>query len=64
MKRLLFTICILTQYVFLFSQNDIQSIKDVFTNYKNAIMTDQEDKAIQYMDTRILEYYKLLTTRN
>jgi hypothetical protein len=58
MKKLIFTICILIQYSFIFSQNDIQAIKDVFANYKSAIMNDQEDMAIQYMDVRTLDYYK------
>ncbi|MEP6793748.1 MAG: hypothetical protein ABJB16_05430 [Saprospiraceae bacterium] len=58
MKKFLFTVCILVQYVFLFSQHDLQAIKDVFTGYKTAIMTDKESQAIDYMDIRTLEYYK------
>ncbi len=58
MKKLQFTFFILIQYVFLFSQNDIQAIKDVFAGYKTAIMTDQEAQAIDYMDIRTLDYYK------
>ena len=58
MKTLALSISLLFCQLSVFSQNDLQSIKDVFTKYKTAIMSDKETEAISFMDSRTLDYYK------
>ncbi len=58
MKTSIITFYFLLYSIVGFSQNTTQAIQEVFNNYKAAIMADQETKAIEYMDTRTLDYYK------
>ncbi|MEP6646379.1 MAG: hypothetical protein ABJC12_04770 [Saprospiraceae bacterium] len=58
MKNILILLSLLLSEISIFGQNQTEAIKEVFKNYKNAIMTDQENEAIDYMDSRTLDYYK------
>ncbi len=58
MKTSIITFSFFLYSVVVFSQNATEAIQEVFNNYKAAIMADQETKAIEYMDTRTLDYYK------
>jgi len=60
MKKLILLICFLFQQVFIFSQDKTQPIRDVFDNYKSAIMAGENSKAIEFMDTRTLDYFKMI----
>jgi len=57
-KKLIFIISLLIQQVFIFSQDESQAIQDVFNQYKSAILAGQNDKAIEYMDNKTLDYFK------
>jgi hypothetical protein len=43
-----------------FSQPETEAIQDVFNHYKSAIIAEEGMKAMEYMDSHTLDYYKTL----
>jgi len=39
------------------SQSEQEEVKQAFNNYKEAILNDQGDKAVNYTDSKTLKYY-------
>lgn len=40
-----------------YAQNDTIGIRDCFTGYKTAILNDQGEEAVRYVDSRTIRYY-------